>query len=152
LAGNLPEAERPRIVGEVVGSWPFAPELLSLLNDQILVSAAAQDERDIIKILTLIFRTRGDAVPIITPADFSVDEPGDIGSVQTLLDSIASTALQAQLRDVAIRNLADVQALPTPIPEARELVSSIWLRSLSPHNTKGGTPERYVLLVHATER
>jgi hypothetical protein len=142
LFGSLPEAERPRIVREVVGSWPFAPELLSLLNDQILVSAAAQDERDIIKILTLIFRTRGEAVPIITPADFSVDEPGDIGSVQTLLDSIASTALQAQLRDVAIRNLADVQALPTPVPEARELVSSIWLRSLSPHNTKGGTREQ----------
>ena len=142
LFGSLPEAERPRIVREVVGSWPFAPELLSLLNDQILVSAAAQDERDIIKILTLIFRTRGEAVPIITPADFSVDEPGDIGSVQTLLDSIASTALQAQLRDVAIRNLADVQAFPTPVPEARELVSSIWLRSLSPHNTKGGTREQ----------
>jgi hypothetical protein len=53
LFGNLPEAERPRIVREVIGSWPFAPELLSLLNDQILVSTAAQDERDIIKILTL---------------------------------------------------------------------------------------------------
>jgi hypothetical protein len=150
LFASLPEAERPRIVREVVGSWPFAPELLSLLNDQILVSASAQDERDIIKILTLIFRTRGDVVPIITPADFSVDEPGDIGSVQTLLDSIASTALQAQLRDVAIRNLADVQALPTPVPEARELVSSIWLRSLSPHNTKGGTREQLHLDITRT--
>jgi hypothetical protein len=150
LFANLPEAERPRIVREVVGSWPFAPELLSLLNDQILVSTAAQDERDIIKILTLIFRTRGEAVPIITPADFSVDEAGDIGSVQTLLDSIASTDLQAQLRDVAIRNLADVQALTTPVPEARELVSSIWLRSLSPHNTKGGTREQLHLDITRT--
>ncbi|MDB6022250.1 MAG: hypothetical protein JWQ04_2107 [Pedosphaera sp.] len=142
LFASLPEAERPRIVREVVASWPFAPELLSLLNDQILVSTAAQDERDIIKILTLIFRTRGESGPIITPADFFVDEQGDIGSVQTLLDSIASTDLQAQLRDVAIRNLADVQALTPPVPEARELVSSIWLRSLSPHNTKGGTREQ----------
>lgn len=150
LFANLPEAERPRLVREVADSWPFAPELFSLLNDQILVSTAAQDERDIIKILTLIFRTRGDAVPLITPADFFVDEAGDIGSVQTLLDSIASTDLQAQLRDVAIRNLADVSALPTPVPEARELVSSIWLRSLSPHNTKGGTREQLHLDITRT--
>ena len=142
LFASLPEAERPRIVREVVGSWPFAPELLTLLNDQVLMSSAAQETRDIIKILTLIFRARGEAVPVITPADFFVDEADDAGSVQTLLDSIASTALQAQLREVAIRNLADVQSLTTPVPEARELVSSIWLRSLSPHNTKGGTREQ----------
>ncbi|MCX6926381.1 MAG: hypothetical protein NT154_24715 [Verrucomicrobia bacterium] len=142
LFGNLPEAERPRIVREVVGSWPFAPELFSLLNDQILVSTTAQDERDILKILTLIFRSRGEDVPVITPADFFVDEPGDTGTVQTLIDSIASTDLQGQLRDVAIRNLTDVRSLPNPVPEARELVSSIWLRSISPHNTKGGTREQ----------
>src|ERR1035437_1488821 len=131
LFGNLPEAERPRIVREVVGSWPFAPELFSLLNDQILVSSTAQDERDILKILTLIFRSRGEDVPVITPADFFVDEPGDTGTVQALIDSIASTDLQGQLRDVAIRNLTDVRSLPNPVPEARELVSSIWLRSLT---------------------
>ena len=142
LFGSLPDPERPRIVREVVGCWPFAPELFSLLDDQILMSTAAQETRDIIKILTLIFRARGEDVPVITPADFFVDEQDEAGGVQTLLDSIAATDLQARLRDVAIRNLEEVQSLPAPVPEARELISAIWLRSLSPHNTKGGTREQ----------
>jgi len=150
LFGSLPEAERPRIVREVVGSWPFAPELFSLLDDQVLMSTAAQETRDIIKILTLIFRARGESVPVITPADFFVDEQDEAGSVQTLLDSIAATDLQARLRDIAIRNLEEVQLLTPPVPEARELVSSIWLRSLSPHNTKGGTREQLHLDITRT--
>ncbi|SPE58503.1 conserved hypothetical protein [Verrucomicrobia bacterium] len=150
LFGHLPEAERPRIIREVIESWPFAPELFTVLDDQILMSAAAQEARDIIKILTLIFRSRGDNVPVITPADFSVDERDDAGSVQTLLDSIASSDLQARLRDVAIRNFEEVQTLPTPIPEARELVSAIWLRSLSPNLARGGTREQLHLDITRT--
>jgi len=150
LHHHLPEAERPRIVREVVESWPFAPELFTLLDDQILMSAAAQETRDIIKILTLIFRSRGDHVPVITPADFFVDEQDEAGGVQTLVDSIAATDHQAKLRDVAMRNLEEAQTLATPIPEARELVSAIWLRSLSPNLARGGTREQLHLDITRT--
>ena len=83
---HLSDAERNRIVSEVVGCWPFSPELLELLEDQILMAEAAQETRDLIRILASVFRARGDDVPVITPADFFVDddacgsrsaEPGD---------------------------------------------------------------------------
>jgi len=79
------EAEKERVQQEVFACWPFSPELLDLLEDQILLSSAAQETRDLIRILAQVFRSRGDFVPVITPADFFVD--GDYNEVQTLVDS-----------------------------------------------------------------
>ena len=84
---HLTEAERERINQEVIRSWPFTPELLSLLEEQILMAAAAQETRDLIRILAHVYRARGESTPIITPADFFVDD--DSCGVQSLLDSIA---------------------------------------------------------------
>lgn len=138
LHADKSEAERERIQREVFGCWPFSPELLDLLEDQILLSQAAQETRDMIRILAQVFRTRSESVPIITPADFFVDGASD--EVQTFVDSIAAQAGQEKLRQIAQRNLEAVRDSGSSIPNARELVSSIWMRSMSPGRYVGGTP------------
>ncbi len=132
------EAERAIVQGDVFACWPFSPELIELLEDHILLSAAAQETRDLIRILAQVFRSRGDQVPVITPADFFVD--ADTDEVQTLVDSISGQAGQERLRQIAQRNLEGVRATSAHVPNARELVSAIWMRSMSPGKTSGGAP------------
>jgi hypothetical protein len=67
------------------------------------MAAAAQDSRDFIRMLAEVFRVRGQQVPVITPADFCVDD--DDCGVTTLIDSFATSADQERLREKAIRNL-----------------------------------------------
>jgi hypothetical protein len=138
LHTNKSEAEKERIQQEAFGCWPFSPELLDLLEDHILLSSAAQETRDLIRILAQVYRTRGDLVPIITPADFFVD--GESDEVQTLVDSISAQAGQEKLRQIAQRNLEAVRDSGVNVPNARELVSTIWMRSMSPGKNAGGTP------------
>ena len=69
-------------------------------------------------------------MPVITPADFFVD--ADTDEVQTLVDSISGQAGQERLRQIAQRNLEGVIATSAHVPNARELVSAIWMRSISP--------------------
>lgn len=134
---HLPETERSQITLEVMQSWPFSPELMQLLEEQILMAEAAQEARDLIRILAHAYRARGENVPLITPADFFVDE--DAGGVQSLLDSIATAGAQEKLREVAQNNLELIQSCGEPIPHAKELVSALWMRSMSPGRTNGGT-------------
>ncbi len=138
LHTNKSESEKERILQETFACWPFSPELLDLLEDHILLSSAAQETRDLIRILAQVFRSRGDLVPVITPAVFFVD--GDSDEVQTLVDSIAVQAGQEKLRQIAQRNLQTVRDSGANVPNARELVSTIWMRSMSPGKNAGGTP------------
>lgn len=138
LHTNKSEAEKERIQQETFACWPFSPELLDLLEDHILLSSAAQETRDLIRILAQVYRTRGDLVPIITPADFFVD--GESDEVQTLVDSISVQAGQEKLRQIAQRNLEEIRDSVVNTPNARELVSAIWMRSMSPGKKAGGTP------------
>ncbi len=140
---HLTEAERERINQEAIRSWPFSPELLSLLEEQILMAAAAQETRDLIRILAHVYRARGKSTPIITPADFFVDD--DSCGVQSLLDSIATVGEQEKLREVAQSNLQIIQESGEDVPHARELVSSLWMRSMSPGRTVGGTRQELQL-------
>ncbi len=135
---NKSEAEKGRVQQETFSCWPFSPELLDLLEDHILLSSMAQETRDMIHILAQVFKSRGDSVPLITPADFFVD--GDSEEVQTLVDSISVQAGQDKLRQIAQRNLGSVRDSGVNVPNARELISAIWIRSLSPGKTAGGTP------------
>ena len=134
---NLLEVEKTRIAAEVVEAWPFSPELLELLEDQILMAEAAQETRDLIRILAQIFMARGSEVPVITPADFFVNE--DSMGVQSLLDSISTSLEQVRLRQVAQRNLEAVTSTNNHLPHAQELLSALWMRSMSPGNKRGGT-------------
>ena len=143
---HLPETERPQRIAEVMQSWPFSPELMQLLEEHILMAEAAQEARDLIRILAQAYRARGENVPIMTPADFMVDE--DSGGVQSLLDSIATAGAQEKLREIAQSNLELVIASGEQIPHARELVSALWMRSMSPSRTNGGS--RYELHLDIT--
>ena len=134
---HLSEAERDRITAEVIQSWPIAPELMELLEDQILMSETAQQARDLIKILAQVYRARGDAVPVITAGDFFVDD--DACGVQSLLDSIATAGGQERLREIARRNLETVREVGAAAPHDRELISALWMRSMSPGKNAGGT-------------
>ena len=132
------ESEKGRVRQEVLDCWPFSPELLNLIENQILLSQAAQETRDLIRILAQVYKSRGDGAPIITAADFHVD--GDSSEVQSLIDAIAVQAGQDRLRQIAQRNLETVRNTAVTVPEARELISSIWMRSMSPGKQQGGTP------------
>lgn len=134
---HLPESEQSRISAETRKTWPFAPELLALLEEQILMAAAAQETRDLIRILAHVYRARGENVPLITPADFFVDD--DSCGVQSLLDSIAVVGEQERLREVAQANLEAVETSGQTVPHARELVSALWMRSMSPGRNVGAT-------------
>src|SRR5208283_1800975 len=103
LYPEKPGADQARLKQDVAECWPFSPELLGILEDHILMAAAAQDSRDFIRMLAEVFRVRGNKVPVITPADFSVDD--DDCGVTTLIDSFATSADQERLREKAIRNL-----------------------------------------------
>jgi hypothetical protein len=132
------QAEKDRVQHQVFDCWPFSPELLDLLEDQILLSTVAQETRDLIRILAQVFKSRGKVVQIITPADFFVD--GESDEVQTLVDSIAVQAGQEKLRQISQRNLEAVRDSGVNVPNARELVSTLWMRSMSPGKNAGGTP------------
>ncbi len=137
LHSDKTQADQAHLRQEVCECWPFSPELLALLEDHILMAAAAQDNRDFIRMLAEVFRARGQEVPIITPADFSVDD--DECGVTPLVDSFATSADQERLRDKAIRNLQAIQEANIEAPRAREVISSIWVRSLSTAQDAGGT-------------
>jgi hypothetical protein len=140
LHGNKSEGEKGRILRQVLECWPFSPELLDLLEGQILFSQAAQETRDMIRILAHVYRSRGNDVPVITPADFFVDGSSD--EVQTLIDSIAVIGEQDKLRQIAQRNLQGLRESGANVPDARGLISSIWMRSMSPGRIKGGMKEK----------
>lgn len=126
---------------DFVESWPFAPHLLKLLDDQVLIATDAQETRDLIKILVDLFKTHDDNDPIITAADFSLTN--EKSGVASLLDSVANQ-MHKDLREKALRNYeAVVAAVPRPedtIPHAEEIISSLWLRSLTVDQMAGAEP------------
>jgi hypothetical protein len=142
-------ADQARLAEECVECWPFSPELLSLLEDQILMAAAAQDSRDFIRMLAEVFRARGAESTIITPADFSIDD--DDCGVTTLIDSFATSADQERLREKAIRNLSALKEANIAAPHMREVISSVWVRSLSTVQAGGATRREIQLDLTRTE-
>ena len=136
LYSDKNEADQAALKHEVTERWPFSPELLNLLEDHILMSSAAQDNRDLIRMLAEVFRSRGHEVPIITPADFCVDD--DDCGIMPLLEAF-TTSDQEKLRDKAIRNLQAIREAEVETPNARAVISSLWVRSLSTTQDAGGT-------------
>lgn len=136
---EVPEAEQEGRTQEFVESWPFAWHLMKLLEDQVLVATAAQETRDLIKILASLFKQHGDKVPIITAADFRLDSEDN--AITSLLDSVANHH-HADLREKAHRNLSAVlDAVPKgEVPHLSEIVSALWLRSLAVGNFAGAEP------------
>jgi Protein of unknown function (DUF499) len=138
---KVPQQEQERRHADFLEAWPYAPHLLKLLDDQVLIATDAQETRDLIKILVDLFKTTDADQPIITAADFSLTN--EKSGVASLLDSV-SNQLHKALREKALRNLEAVRdALPNAqivIPHCEEIISALWLRSLSVDKLVGAEP------------
>lgn len=138
---DVPSSEQDRKRREFVDSWPYAPHLLQLLEDQVLVATDAQETRDMIRILANLFKSRGDSTPILTAADFRLDD--DAAGIGALLDSV-SNQHHRTLREKAQRNLTSVtDAVPSHasiVPHLQEIVAALWLRSIAVGNLAGAEP------------
>ena len=134
-----PQHEAKRI--EFMEAWPYSPALMRLLEDQVLVATEAQETRDLIRILVDLFKTRGEKSPVLTAADFDINN--DKGSVTSLLSSVANQ-IHRTLLEKARRNLeavrTAVQDADKNIPHAADILSALWLRSLSVDRVNGAEP------------
>ena len=122
---------------EFYEAWPYAPHLLQLLEDQVLIATSAQETRDMIRILADLFK-RNDKTPVITAADFRLDD--EKSGVAALLDSVANE-YHRKLREKAQRNLEAVHNAAKNIgnlPHASLIISSLWLRSLAVDSKTAG--------------
>ena len=139
--GKVPQQEQEKRHVDFVESWPFAPHLLKLLDDQVLIATSAQETRDLIKILVDLFKNADSNPPIITAADFSLTN--EKSCVASLLDSVANQ-LHKDLREKALRNLEAVRnAVPDTdktLPHCDEIISALWLRSLTVDRLVGADP------------
>lgn len=135
-----PASESEKFRNRFVESWPYSPELLRLLDDEVIFAVQAQGTRDLVRILVELFKAKGDSSPVLTPADFDLSGD-DAGSAASLIDTIGIDH-HKQLRDKALRNLVAVEeALGgdlSQVPHLREIVSALWLRSLSLDNHSVG--------------
>ncbi len=138
---DVPPSDHERRRREFYVSWPFAPHLLRLLEEQILIATDAQETRDMIRILANLYKSRGEATPVLTAADFRLDD--DASGIGALLDSV-SNAHHRTLRAKAQQNIISVtEAVPNHAslaPHLQEIVSALWLRSIAVGNLAGAEP------------
>lgn len=138
---DVPPAEQARKRREFTESWPYAPHLLRLLEEQVLIATDAQETRDLIRILANIYKSRGEAVPVITAADFRLDD--DASGIGALLEAVANQHHRT-LREKAQQNIISVQEArydhASVVPHLQEIVGALWLRSIAVGNLAGAEP------------
>ena len=138
---GVPPSHHEARQNEFMEAWPFSPRLMRLLEDQVLIATDAQENRDLIRILVELFKTRGHHSPVITAADFLIN--GTDSVIPALLNSVASQS-HRNLQDKALRNLEAVHAAvgdaQMSVPNAAEIISALWLRSLSVEKINGAEP------------
>jgi len=135
---DIAPAEHQRTRESFIHAWPYAPHLIELLEDQVLMATHAQETRDLIRILADLFKRRGKDIPIITAADFRIDD--ESSGITALLDSMANQH-HAKLREKAMRNLEAVRDAVTntsqKVPHLEGIIGALWLRSLAENNLAG---------------
>jgi hypothetical protein len=135
---NTAPAEQDRLHKEFIDAWPFAPHLMQLLEDQVLMATHSQETRDLIRILADLYKRSGESSAIITAADFRLDD--EASGIAALLDSVANQH-HSKLREKALRNLDAVRDAITgtgqDLPHLAEIVGALWLRSLAEVNQAG---------------
>ncbi|MCP3685981.1 MAG: DUF499 domain-containing protein [bacterium] len=135
---DIAPAEHQRVREEFVHAWPYAPHLMELLEDQVLMATHAQETRDLIRILADLFKRRGKDTPIITAADFRLDD--ESSGITALLDSVANQH-HSKLREKAMRNLEAVKDAVAntsqKVPHVEGIIGALWLRSLAESNLAG---------------
>ena len=95
-----------------------------------------------IRILANLYKSRGESSPVLTAADFRLDD--DASGIGALLDSV-SNEHHRTLRAKAQQNIISVtEAVPNHAslaPHLQELVGSLWLRSIAVGNLAGAEPD-----------
>lgn len=138
---DIQPAEQTRKRQDFIESWPYSPHLLRLLEEQVLIATAAQETRDLIRILANLYKHHGEKVPMLTAADFQLND--DASGIGTLLDSV-SNEHHRTLRDKARQNIISVQEAQTDyaktIPHLQEIIGALWLRSIAVGNLAGAEP------------
>lgn len=136
-----PPAEQERKRREFTESWPYAPHLLRLLEEQVLIATDAQETRDLIRILANLYKSRGETVPVLTAADFRLDD--DSSGIGALLEAVANQHHRT-LREKAQQNIISVQEArhdhSSIAPHLQEIVGALWLRSIAVGNLAGAEP------------
>lgn len=127
---DIAPAEHDRVRHDFVEAWPFAPHLMTLLEDQVLIATQAQETRDLIRILADAFKHHEKDSPIITAADFRLEN--EHSGIAALLDSVANQH-HATLRERAQNNVRAVldAVKASEVPHLAPLVGALWLRSLA---------------------
>ncbi|WP_199232438.1 DUF499 domain-containing protein [Azospirillum sp. TSH20] len=137
----VPPAEQERKRSEFIESWPYAPHLLRLLEEQVLIATDAQETRDMIRILANLYKSRGEVAPVLTAADFRLDD--DASGIGALLDSV-SNEHHRTLRAKAQQNIISVtEAVSNHVshaPHLQEIIGALWLRSIAVGNLAGAEP------------
>lgn len=138
---DVPSAEQDRRRKEFIESWPFAPHLLRLLEEQVLIATDAQETRDMIRILASLFKSRGELSPVLTAADFRLDDDGS--GIGALLDSV-SNEHHRTLREKAQQNIISVTEAvynhSNVAPHLQEIIGALWIRSIAVGNLVGAEP------------
>lgn len=138
---DVPQIEHDRKRNEFTESWPFAPHLLRLLEEQVLIATDAQETRDMIRILANLYKSRGDAVPVLTAADFRLDD--DASGIGALLDSVSNEhhrTLRAKAQQNIISVTEAVSEHASLAPHLQEIIGALWLRSIAVGNLAGADP------------
>lgn len=137
----VPPAEQERKRREFNECWPYSPHLLRLLEEQVLIATDAQETRDLIRVLANLFKSRGNLVPVLTAADFRLDD--DASGISALLEAVANQHHRT-LREKAQQNIISVKEArydhETVAPHLQEIVSALWLRSIAVGNLAGAEP------------
>ncbi|MDQ0027875.1 hypothetical protein J2X90_005711 [Variovorax paradoxus] len=138
---DVPPAEQDRKRREFTESWPYAPHLLRLLEEQVLVATDAQETRDLIRILANLYKSHGETMPVLTAADFRLDD--DASGIGALLEAVANQHHRT-LREKAQQNIISVQEArhdyASVAPHLQEIVGALWLRSIAVGNLAGAEP------------
>ncbi|MBF0628342.1 MAG: DUF499 domain-containing protein [Magnetococcales bacterium] len=138
---DISSSDHDRKRREFLVSWPFAPHLLRLLEEQVLIATDAQETRDMIRILASLYKSRGEVSPVLTAADFRLDD--DASGIGALLDSV-SNMHHRTLRAKAQQNIISVTEAVTNHARIalhlQEIVGALWLRSIAVGNLAGAEP------------
>ncbi len=137
----VPPAEQDRKRSEFIESWPYAPHLLRLLEEQVLIATDAQETRDMIRILANLYKSRGEVAPVLTAADFRLND--DASGIAALLDSVSNEhhrTLRAKAQQNIISVTEAVSGHATHAPHLQEIVGALWLRSIAVGNLAGAEP------------
>lgn len=138
---DIPSSEQDRKRKDFTETWPYAPHLLRLLEEQVLIATDAQETRDMIRILANLYKSRGDATPVLTAADFRLDD--DASGIGALLDSVSNEhhrTLRAKAQQNIISVTEAVSNHATLAPHLQEVVGALWLRSIAVGNLAGAEP------------